>query len=85
MNKTIFITGASSGIGKATALLKQWQNPNNTVSPPSLVAEVIYNAVTDGSTQLRYRAGDDANFLLDNRKKMTDEEFFSMMNNQMGK
>lgn len=67
------------------ALMKQWQNPNNTVSPPSLVAEVIYNAVTDDTNQLRYRAGDDANFLLDSRKKMADEEFFAMMNNQLGK
>jgi NAD(P)-dependent dehydrogenase (short-subunit alcohol dehydrogenase family) len=67
------------------ALMKQWQNPENTVSPPSLVAEVIYNAVTDGNNQLRYRAGADANALLDTRKKMTDDEFFSMMNNQMGK
>lgn len=65
------------------ALMKQWQNPNNIISPPSLVAEVIYNAVTDGTNQLRYRAGDDANFLLDNRKKMTDEEFFGMMNSQL--
>lgn len=65
------------------ALMKQWQNPNNIISPPSLVAEVIYTAVTDGSSQLRYRAGDDAKFLLDSRKKMTDEEFFGMMNSQM--
>lgn len=61
------------------ALMKQWQNPNNTVSPPSLVAEVIYDAVTDGTKKLRYRAGEDANFLLDSRKKMTDQEFFAMM------
>ena len=67
------------------ALMKQWQNPENTSSPASLVADVIYTAVTDESEQLRYRAGDDANFLLDSRKKMTDDEFFSMMNNQMGK
>jgi len=67
------------------ALMKQWQNPENIFSPASLVAEVIYKAVTDDSEQLRYRAGDDANFLLDSRKKMTDKEFFSMMNNQMGK
>lgn len=67
------------------ALMKQWQNPNNTISPPSLVAEVIFNAVTDGTNQLRYRAGDDANFLLDTRKKMTDEEFFEMMNKQLGR
>ncbi|MFY0602052.1 MAG: SDR family oxidoreductase [Cyclobacteriaceae bacterium] len=67
------------------ALMKQWQNPNNTISQPSLVAEVIYKAVTDGTDQLRYRAGDDANFLLDNRKKMSDSEFFEMMNSQMKK
>jgi NADP-dependent 3-hydroxy acid dehydrogenase YdfG len=67
------------------ALMKQWQNPENTSSPASLVADVIYTAVTDDSEQLRYRAGDDAKFLLDSRKKMTDNEFFSMMNNQMGK
>ena len=67
------------------ALMKQWQNPDNTSSAASLVADVIYTAVTDDSEQLRYRAGDDANFLLDNRKKMTDDEFFSMMNNQMEK
>lgn len=65
------------------ALMKQWQNPDNTTSPPSLVADVIYTAVTDESDQLRYRAGDDANFLLDSRKSMTDDEFFSMMRNQM--
>jgi NAD(P)-dependent dehydrogenase (short-subunit alcohol dehydrogenase family) len=67
------------------ALMKQWQNPDNTVSPPSLVAKVIYNAVTDGTSQLRYRAGEDANFLLDSRKKLTDAAFFEMMNSQLGK
>lgn len=67
------------------ALMKQWQDPNNTVSPPSLVAEVIFNAVTDGTNQLRYRAGSDAEYLLDTRKKLTDSEFFEMMNKQLGK
>lgn len=67
------------------ALMKQWQNPENITSPPSLVAEVIYSAVNDGTNQLRYRAGEDAKHLLDIRKKMTDDEFFSIMNNQMGK
>jgi NADP-dependent 3-hydroxy acid dehydrogenase YdfG len=67
------------------ALMKQWQNPENNSSPASLVAEVIYNAVTDGTDQLRYRAGDDANFLLDSRKTMSDKAFFEMINNQMGK
>jgi NADP-dependent 3-hydroxy acid dehydrogenase YdfG len=67
------------------ALMKQWQNPENTSSPARVVAEVIYTAVTDGTDQLRYRAGDDADFVLDNRKKMSDSEFFEMINNQMGK
>lgn len=65
------------------ALMKQWQNPNNIVSQPSLVAKVIYEAATDGTNQLRYRAGEDAHQLLDNRKKMTDAEFFEMMTNQL--
>lgn len=63
-------------------LMQQWQNPENTVSPASLVADVIYTAVTDETDQLRYRAGDDAHFLLDSRKKMTDGEFISMMKGQ---
>ncbi len=66
------------------ALMKQWQNPDNTVSPPNLVAEVIYNAVTDGTNKLRYRAGEDAHFLLDKRKSLTDEDFFAMMSSQLG-
>lgn len=67
------------------ALMKQWQNPDNKVSPPSLVAKVIFNAVTDGTDELRYRAGEDADFLLDKRKKLTDAEFFELMNSQLEK
>lgn len=65
--------------GIISSLMKKWQDPNNTVSPASLVAEVIYSAVTDESDKLRYRAGDDANYLLDNRKKLSDEAFFDFM------
>ena len=67
------------------ALMKQWQNPNNTISPPNLVADIIFTAVTDGKEQLRYRAGDDAHYLLDSRKKMSDEEFFSLMSGKVEK
>lgn len=65
------------------ALMKQWQNPENKVSSPNLVAEVIFKAVTDETDQLRYRAGEDAEYLLDSRKKMSDSEFFEMMNQQL--
>jgi NADP-dependent 3-hydroxy acid dehydrogenase YdfG len=64
------------------ALMNQWQNPTNKPSPASMVAEVIYTAVTDDTTQLRYRAGEDANSILDHRKKMSDDEFIAMMKNQ---
>jgi hypothetical protein len=65
--------------------MSQWQNPTNQPSPANLVAEVIYTAVTDNTNQLRYRAGEDANYLLDNRKKMSDDEFLPMMNMQAEK
>lgn len=65
------------------ALMKQWQNPNNTISSPNLVAEVIFNAVTDGTNQLRYRAGADAEQLLTSRKQLNDEQFFQFMNSQL--
>jgi len=62
-------------------LMQQWQNWDYAVSPPSLVAGVIFHAVTDGTDQLRYRAGADAHFLLDQRKHLTDAEFIEMLGN----
>lgn len=66
------------------ALMKVWQGGALNPSPPSLVAEVIYQAATDESATLRYRAGDDADFLLDNRKKMEEDEFVNMIKGQYG-
>lgn len=53
-------------------------------SPPSVVAEVILEAVTDGSDTLRYRAGDDAHALLDARKAQDDATFIAGMKAQLG-
>ena len=66
------------------ALMKVWQSGELKPSPPSSVAEIIYQAATDESTTLRYRAGDDANFFLDNRKKMKEDEFVNMIKEQYG-
>lgn len=66
------------------ALMKVWQGGELKPSPASLVADVIYQASTDESTTLRYRAGSDANFLLDNRKKMNEDEFINMIKEQYG-
>lgn len=46
-------------------------------SDPGMVAEVIYEAVTDGTDQLRYLAGEDAKEYVANREKASDAEFFA--------
>lgn len=53
-------------------------------SPPELVAEVVWNAVTDGSDRLRYRAGADAEALLTHRRNADDETFLSGIRQQFG-
>jgi len=63
--------------------MKSMQAPRPS-SEPELVAEVIWNAVTDGSNTLRYRAGADAVELLDNRKALDDTTFIGGMKAQLG-
>jgi NAD(P)-dependent dehydrogenase (short-subunit alcohol dehydrogenase family) len=53
-------------------------------SPASLVAEVIFEAATDGKTQLRYTAGEDAKALIDNRKLYDDATFIGGIKSQFG-
>ncbi|KIC17291.1 SDR family oxidoreductase [Leisingera sp. ANG-Vp] len=53
-------------------------------SEPELVAEVIRTAVTDGTSQLRYRAGADAEALLSARKTQDDETFIGGIKAGMG-
>ena len=51
-------------------------------STPELVAEVIYDAATDGSNQMRYRAGADAHYLLDSRKELDEDAFIQNIKDQ---
>jgi NAD(P)-dependent dehydrogenase (short-subunit alcohol dehydrogenase family) len=48
------------------------------------VAEMIYEAATDGSEKLRYPIGHDAVQLIEARKQMDDAAFKNMMTAQMG-
>lgn len=48
------------------------------------IVEVIYKAVTDGTDQLRYIAGPDAEQLIGVRKQMNDADFFALMKQQLG-
>lgn len=45
-------------------------------SPASVVAGVIYEAATDGTSKLRYTAGEDAAEIIARRKAADDETFF---------
>ena len=44
---------------------------------PMVVAEVIFEAATDGKDQLRYTAGDDAVVFMANRKEQDDQTFMN--------
>jgi len=50
----------------------------------SLAAEVIYTAATDGTSQLRYTAGEDARHLADLRNTHDDKAFFQQMHALFG-
>jgi NAD(P)-dependent dehydrogenase (short-subunit alcohol dehydrogenase family) len=53
-------------------------------SPAEMVAEVIFTAATDGSNQLRYTAGQDAEILISNRQKFDDNSFMGAIRAQFG-
>ncbi|HEY0176631.1 MAG TPA: SDR family oxidoreductase [Pedobacter sp.] len=44
------------------------------------VAEVIYKAATDGTNQLRYIIGADADLYVNGRANSSDQEYFNLMN-----
>ena len=48
-------------------------------SPPSLVADVVIQAVKSENPNLRYLAGKDVEQWVDQKKNMSDTEFFNMM------
>lgn len=53
-------------------------------SPASLVAEVVWTAVTDGTDTLRYTAGDDAAAIVGLRASSTDTEVEAVMKARFG-
>lgn len=53
-------------------------------SPPEMVAEVIYQAATDGTEQLRYEAGADAIQLLAARRAADDATFIAGLKANFG-
>ena len=65
---------------KFTAMIDHWPMSENI----SEVADVIYEAATDGSEKLRYPVGHDAVQLIESRQQMSDVDFKKMMTTQIG-
>lgn len=59
------------------SLFAAFGSVGDSASEPQVVADVIWQAVTDGTDRLRYRAGADAEALLDKRKAEDDATFFA--------
>ena len=57
---------------------------DRVASKPVVVAEVIFRAATDGSDQLRYTAGDDAEMIIGARNAQDDATFMQGMRDQFG-
>ena len=53
-------------------------------APANVVAEVIWNAVTDGSDTLRYTAGEDARAYMASRKELDDATFIGGIKERLG-
>jgi len=53
-------------------------------SEPGVVADVIFGAVTDGTDQLRYTAGEDARALMANRSSLDDAGFMAGIRARFG-
>jgi short-subunit dehydrogenase len=68
-------------IGK---LFANWGAMAENGSDAIVVAEVIYEACTDGTDQLRYTAGEDAKILMSNRKQFDDATFIGGIKAQLG-
>lgn len=72
--------------GIVQTLMSAWQSPElaASASEPELVAEVIWQSVTDGSNRLRYTAGNDAKEYMANRKALDDDAFIGALKVQFG-
>ena len=78
---------AKKSQGPASAYLSMTRKMNEVLgqlmqngSPPSLVANVVLQAAKSDNPNLRYLAGKDVEQWVDQKKKMSDKEFFNMMN-----
>ena len=65
--------------GQMRAVLDAFSSRGGAASQPEQIAEVIYQAATDGTAQLRYIAGADAQGLLATKAQLPEAEFMQMI------
>lgn len=70
--------------GIVSKLLAAMGPLGESASEPEVVAEVIYEAATDGTDRLRYTAGPDAERILSHRKAADDATFLEGIRSQFG-
>jgi hypothetical protein len=69
-----------TAFSKFTDMIDHWPMSENIGE----VADVIYEAATDGTEKLRYPVGHDAVQLIEARLQMNDVDFKKMMTAQIG-
>jgi short-subunit dehydrogenase len=67
-----------------SALMNAMPIMSQNASPATVVAQVIFEAATDGKNQLRYMAGEDVKLLLANRQQYDDTIFVNGIKAQFG-
>lgn len=70
--------------GQLRSVFAAFQAGGGEASSAEQIAEVIYAAATDGSTQLRYLAGADAQALLATKAQLSEAEFAAMIQQRFG-
>ena len=61
-----------------------WKEICWIIKNQNFVAEIIFEAATDGKNQLRYTAGEDAKMLIANRQQYDDATFIGGIKSQFG-
>ncbi|NEO73715.1 SDR family oxidoreductase [Moorena sp. SIO3H5] len=79
MNNDENLTEYQELIGK---LFNSMESLAEQASEPIVVANVIYEAATDGTDKLRYTAGEDARMMVANRKELDDKTFIQGIKEQ---
>ena len=64
--------------------MASFENMSENLSTAEFCAEKIYGAATDGTNQMRYLVGPDAEQIYGARATMSEPDFFNMIRNMLG-